>query len=104
LGNEVAQNHSSSVLLVGDRPALLIQSSDEAPAQGAIHLDLRPDNAAAAVAQALSLGPATSTSDRTAPRVGPCWQTLPVITSASSNAADHARRLEADPGTRTPID
>ncbi len=53
---EVCPNHSDSVLLCGDGPSLLNQPSREPAAVGRVHLDLRPDDAAAEVARALSLG------------------------------------------------
>ena len=57
LGYRIAPNHSTSVKLVGDdEPALLIQPSDSPIAQGAIHLDLRPEDQRACVDQALKLG------------------------------------------------
>ena len=62
LGYAVAPNHSSSVLLCDPAdvgPALLIQPRDRfaAPEAGhLIHLDLRPDDQAATVARALTLG------------------------------------------------
>jgi hypothetical protein len=57
LGYRIAPNHSNSVKLIGDdAPALLIQPSDSPIEQGAIHLDLRPENQSACVEQALKLG------------------------------------------------
>ncbi|WP_461164481.1 VOC family protein [Arthrobacter sp. R4-81] len=53
----VAPNHSNSVKLVGDDgPTLLIQPSEYAMEQGAIHLDLRPEDQSACVERALVLG------------------------------------------------
>jgi catechol 2,3-dioxygenase-like lactoylglutathione lyase family enzyme len=57
LGYRIAPNHSNSVKLVGDDgPTLLIQPSDGSVEQGAIHLDLRPDNQDVCVERALKLG------------------------------------------------
>ena len=53
---EVCPNRSDSVLLCGDGPSLLIQPSQEPAVAGRVHLDLRPDDAAAETERALSLG------------------------------------------------
>lgn len=58
LSYEVAPNHSDSVKLVGgpDEPTLLVQPSEHPVPQGAIHLDLRPDDFETCRQRALELG------------------------------------------------
>lgn len=57
LDYRIAPNHSDSVKLVGvEGPTLLIQPSDRPMEQGAIHLDLRPEDQSACVQRALVLG------------------------------------------------
>jgi catechol-2,3-dioxygenase len=106
LGYRIAPNHSNSVKLVGDDgPALLIQPSDSPIEQGAIHLDLRPDDQLACVDQALKLG-ATRADIGQAGDEG--WV---VMADPGGNLfcvlqarADHQVSLANDPGTATSID
>ncbi len=103
LGYRVAPNHSNSVLLVSDgEPTLLIQPSAEPVVSGAVHLDLRPDDQAAAVARALELGA------RHADIGQPGDESWVVMVDPGGNLfcllqsrADHLRLLTEDPGSST---
>lgn len=106
LGYRIAPNQSNSVKLVGDDgPALLIQPSDNPIEQGAIHLDLRPEDQSACVDQALKLG-ATRADIGQAGDEG--WV---VMADPGGNLfcvlqarADYQASLANNPGTATSID
>lgn len=105
LGYTVAPNRTDSILLAGDGPALLVQPAEQDQAQGAIHLDLRPDDQAEAVERALRLG-ATPASIGQAGDEGwtvladPAGNLFCILQSARAHAAQQANA----PGTPTPID
>lgn len=106
LGYSVGPNHSSSILLAADgRPSLLIQPSDEPQGDGAIHLDLRPTDHAAAVEHALALGARRVDIGQ---RGDEGWTVLADPTGnvfcILETADAEALRLEHDPGSPTPID
>ncbi|MBT2531342.1 VOC family protein [Arthrobacter sp. ISL-48] len=106
LGYRIAPNHSESVKLVGDDgPTLLIQASDRPIQQGAIHLDLRPEDQSACVRRALKLG-ATHADIGQSGDEG--WV---VLADPGGNlfcilqSEDHYKRsLANNPGTPSPID
>ncbi|MDQ0680561.1 hypothetical protein QFZ30_003943 [Arthrobacter pascens] len=106
LGYRIAPNHSNSVKLIGDDgPALLIQPSDNPIEQGAIHLDLRPEDQAACVDQALKLG-ATRADIGQAGNEG--WVVMADpggnLFCVLQDQADYRASLANDPGTATSID
>ena len=105
LGYEVAPNHSYSVLLTGEGPSLLIQPVAEPSAPGRIHLDLRPDDAAAEVERALTLG-ARFADVGQAGREG--WTVLSDpegnLFCVLQSRAEFEAACAADPGERTPLD
>lgn len=106
LGYRIAPNHSNSVKLVGDDgPALLIQPSDSPIEQGAIHLDLRPENQSACVEQALKLGATHADIGQTGSEgwvvmADPGGNLFCVLQSQ----ADYHASLSKDQGTPTPVD
>ncbi|WP_457962510.1 VOC family protein [Arthrobacter sp. D1-29] len=106
LDYRIAPNHSTSVKLVGDDgPALLIQPSDTPIEQGAIHLDLRPEDQSACVGQALKLGAVHADIGQTGDEgwvvmADPGGNLFCILQSR----ADYQAFLFNDPGTPTPID
>jgi hypothetical protein len=106
LGYRIAPNHSNSVKLIGENePAMLIQPSDSPIEQGAVHLDLRPEDQWACVDQAPKLG-ATRADIGQAGDEG--WV---VMADPGGNLfcilqaqADYQASLANDPGTATSID
>lgn len=105
LGYEVAPNHTSSVLLRGAGPDLLIQPADTEPRGGAIHLDLRPDDAEQAVARAFELGATRAEIGQTG-REG--WTVLRDpggnLFCILQSKADFAAVEAADPGEPTVLE
>lgn len=104
LGRRVAPNHSDSVLLVGDGPALLVQPSEHPVADGAIHLDLRPEDQAECVRRALALG-ARHADVGQAGDEG--WVVMRdpggTLFCVLGSRADHEALLARDPGSVTPV-
>ena len=104
LGYEVAPNHTDPVLLVGDGPSLLVQLAECAPGDGAIHLDLRPLDAPAAVARALELGASLADIGQSGRE---CWTVLRDpggnLFCILRSVSDHADLMASDPGSPTPI-
>ena len=106
LGYRIAPNHSTSVKLVADdEPALLIQPSDSPIAQGAIHLDLRPEDQQACVDQALQLGAMHVDIGQTGDEgwvvmADPGGNLFCILQSQ----ADYQDSLANDSGTSTPVD
>lgn len=111
LGYQVSPNHTDSILLTGDGPAILIQpsageSASEADGSAAspIHLDLRPDDHDSAVSRALELGATRTAIGQTG---GEGWTVLAdpggnpfcILESADS----HEARRKHNPGTPTTI-
>lgn len=106
LGYRIAPNHSKSVKLVGDDgQTLLIQPSDRPIEQGAIHLDLRPEDQSTCVEHALKLG-ATHTDIGQAGDEG--WVVMADpggnLFCILQSRADYQASLANDPGIPTPID
>lgn len=105
LGYEVAPNHSDSVLLSGDGPSLLIQPAAEPSAPGRIHVDLRPDDAAAEVERALTLGARLADVGQTG-REG--WTVLSDpegnLFCVLQSRGEFEAALAVDPGECTPLD
>jgi catechol-2,3-dioxygenase len=106
LGYRIAPNHSNSVKLVGDDgPTLLIQPSDRPIDQGAIHLDLRPEDQSACVERALKLGATHADIGQDGDEgwvvmADPGGNLFCILQSQ----ADYQASLANDPGTPTPID
>lgn len=104
LGYEVAPNHTDSVLLRGAGPSLLIQPAADDPGDGAMHLDVRPDDAQAAVARALELG-ATPADIGQSGREG--WTVLRdpggQLFCILQDRAAHDELVRRDRGTPTPL-
>jgi hypothetical protein len=102
LGYEIAPNHTDSVMLVGDGPTLLIQPSDDLQEPGATHLDLRPDDQLACVAEAVALGATRADIGQTGAEG---WI---VLADPGGNLfcvlAAHADSAPKHPATITPVD
>jgi hypothetical protein len=94
------------VKLVGHiGPALLIQPSESPIEQGAIHLDLRPENQLACLERALKLGATHADIGQTGDEgwvvmADPGGNLFCVLQSE----ADYQASLSKDPGTATSID
>lgn len=106
LNYRIAPNHSNSVKLIGDDgPTLLIQPADRPMGQGAIHLDLRPEDQSACIERALMLG-ATSADIGQAGDEG--WVVMADpggnLFCILQSEADYQASLADDPGTLSPID
>lgn len=104
LGYTVAPNHSDSVLLTGDGPALPIQPADATPEPGLIHLDLRPDNQQDEVARALALGARIADIGQTGDEGWVVLQDPAGNLFCILEAADDEARRETSPATPTDID
>ena len=106
LDYRIAPNHSDSVKLIGvEGPTLLIQPSDRPMEQGAIHLDLRPEDQSACVQRALVLGARLADIGQTGDEgwvvmADPAGNLFCVLQSE----VDHQDSLVDDQGTTTPID
>jgi hypothetical protein len=106
LDYRVAPNHSNSVKLIGDDgPTLLIQPADGPMGQGAIHLDLRPEDQSACIERALMLGAMPADIGQTGDEgwvvmADPGGNLFCILQSE----ADYQASLAYDPGTRTRID
>ena len=105
LGYRIAPNHSNSVKLVGDDgPTLLIQPSDRPVEQGAIHLDLRPEDQSACVDRALKLGATHADIGQ----VGEGWVVMADpggnLFCVLQSQLDYQASLADAPGIPTPVD
>lgn len=105
LSYAVAPNHTDSMLLRGDGPDLLIQPAAEQPGDGAIHLDLRPKDADAAVSRALVLGATLADVGQTGAEG---WTVLRdpggTLFCILQGLGDAEAGVLRDPGWVTPID
>jgi hypothetical protein len=105
LDYRVAPNHTGSVLLVGSGSPILIQPSAEPQPQGAIHLDLRPEDQQGCIDRALDLGAIFA-------KVGQSGQESWVVMAdpggnyfcVLQSSASHAAMLARDPGVPTRIE
>ena len=102
LGYRIAPNHSNSVKLIGENePAMLIQPSESPIEQGAIHLDLRPENQLACLKLGATHADIGQTGDEGwVVMADPGGNLFCVLQSQ----ADYQASLSKDQGTPTPID